>query len=70
MMLAALVSGGCGGATSTTNLPETPPSTQPEVDYKKLKGPLKKGIRLPRPPGTPPVPGGGPKSRDNPHGIG
>ena len=72
LVLATLVSGGCGGDNSTANTPNTPPpaaSTQPEPNP-KIKGPLKKGIRFPRPPGVPPLPGGGPKSRENPDGIG
>jgi hypothetical protein len=72
LVLATLVSGGCGGNNSAANAPDTPPpaaSTQPEPNQ-KIKGPLKKGIRLPRPPGALPLPGGGPKSSDNPHGIG
>jgi hypothetical protein len=72
LVLATLVGGGCGGDNSTANALNTLPaaaSTQPEPNQ-KIKGPLKKGIRLQRPPGAMPIPGGGPKSRENPHGIG
>jgi len=72
LMVMALGGGGCGEDTSTANLPNIPPmptSTQPPPQNPRWKGPTK-GWRKPRPPGAIPVPGGGPKSRDNPGGLG